>query len=75
MGTSWLSVAVVVQDGDSILLSVVAMFLCWVVVRVSLLVVVGVSLLVVMVSLLGGDGRLGVLSEKATEWCCVLCCA
>jgi len=28
MGTSWLSVAAVVQDGDSILLLVVAMCLC-----------------------------------------------
>lgn len=29
----------------------------------------------VMVSVLGGGGRLGVPSEETTEWCCVLCCA
>ena len=48
--TSWLSGAIVVQDGDNILLSVAAMSLCSVVVKISLLMVVRVSLLVVTVS-------------------------
>lgn len=52
MGTSWLSVAVVVQDGDSMLLLVVAVFLCWVVVKISLLVVARILLLVVVMVLL-----------------------
>lgn len=58
VGTSGLSLAVGVQGGDSILLSVL--------VKVSVLVA-RILLLVVTVSLLGGDQGLDVPSEETTK--------